>query len=239
MADYNQNNYQNNRNNYGSNESNYYGSGYNDSGYGAGYNSSYGYDDDLENNLDNGYQMDTKMKRGFDKEYRHKKTDRKETKVWHWIVMDLLTIAICAVGWFLTVALAPVLGAMCYAILPIMIVVSMMIITFLPMIPSGIRTFYTWTMTKLISILIIFLLACDVALPGFQDKVVNMANEFAVVLGENKGHISNEEMQEMIKENLSGGKDAEEAKKDSESNDANGTETDVTEESKTEETNNS
>ena len=235
MSDYNQNN----RNNYGSNESNYYGSGYNDSGYGAGYNSSYGYDDDLENNLDNGYQMDAKMKREFDKEYRHKKTDRKETKVWHWIVMDLLTIAICAVGWFLTVALAPVLGAMCYAILPIMIVVSMMIITFLPMIPSGIRTFYTWTMTKLISILIIFLLACDVALPGFQDKVVNMANEFAVVLGENKGHISNEEMQEMIKENLSGGKDAEEAKKDSESNDANGTETDVTEESKTEETNNS
>ena len=235
MSDYNQNN----RNNYGSNESNYYGSGYNDSGYGAGYNSSYGYDDDLENNLDNGYQMDTKMKREFDKEYRHKKTDRKETKVWHWIVIDLLTIAICAVGWFLTVALAPVLGAMCYAILPIMIVVSMMIITFLPMIPSGIRTFYTWTMTKLISILIIFLLACDVALPGFQDKVVNMANEFAVVLGENKGHISNEEMQKMIKENLSGGKDAEEAKKDSESNDANGTETDVTEESKTEETNNS
>ena len=235
MSDYNQNN----RNNYGSNESNYYGSGYNDSGYGAGYNSSYGYDDDLENNLDNGYQMDAKMKREFDKEYRHKKTDRKETKVWHWIVIDLLTIAICAVGWFLTVALAPVLGAMCYAILPIMIVVSMMIITFLPMIPSGIRTFYTWTMTKLISILIIFLLACDVALPGFQDKVVNMANEFAVVLGENKGHISNEEMQKMIKENLSGGKDAEEAKKDSESNDANGTETDVTEESKTEETNNS
>ena len=235
MSDYNQNN----RNNYGSNESNYYGSGYNDSGYGAGYNSSYGYDDDLENNLDNGYQMDAKMKREFDKEYRHKKTDRKETKVWHWIVIDLLTIAICAVGWFLTVALAPVLGAMCYAILPIMIVVSMMIITFLPMIPSGIRTFYTWTMTKLISILIIFLLACDVALPGFQDKVVNMANEFAVVLGENKGHISNEEMQEMIKENLSGGKDAEEAKKDSESNDVNGTETGVTEESKTEETNNS
>ena len=235
MSDYNQNN----RNNYGSNESNYYGSGYIDSGYGAGYNSSYGYDDDLENNLDNGYQMDAKMKREFDKEYRHKKTDRKETKVWHWIVIDLLTIAICAVGWFLTVALAPVLGAMCYAILPIMIVVSMMIITFLPMIPSGIRTFYTWTMTKLISILIIFLLACDVALPGFQDKVVNMANEFAVVLGENKGHISNEEMQKMIKENLSGGKDAEEAKKDSESNDANGTETDVTEESKTEETNNS
>lgn len=236
MADYNQNNYQNNRNNYGSNESNYYGSGYNDSGYGAGYNSSYGYDDDLENNLDNGYQMDAKMKREFDKEYRHKKTDRKETKVWHWIVMDLLTSAICAVGWFLTVALAPVLGAMCYAILPIMIVVSMMIITFLPMIPSGIRTFYTWTMTKLISILIIFLLACDVALPGFQDKVVNMANEFAVVLGENKGHISNEEMQKMIKENLSGGKEAEEAKKGSESNDANGTETGVTEESKTEET---
>lgn len=232
MADYNQNN----RNNYGSNESNYYGSGYNDSGYGAGYNSSYGYDDDLENNLDNGYQMDAKMKREFDKEYRHKKTDRKETKVWHWIVMDLLTIVICVVGWFLTVALVPVLGAMCYAILPIMIVVSMMIITFLPMIPSGIRTFYTWTMTKLVSTLIIFLLACDVALPGFQDKVVNMANEFAVVLGENKGHISNEEMQKMIKENLSGGKDAEEAKKDSESNDANDTETGVTEESKTEET---
>ena len=79
-------------------------------------------------------------------------------------------------------------------------------------------------------------MACDVALPGFQDKVVNMANEFAVVLGENKGHISNEEMQKMIKENLSGGKDAEEAKKDSESNDVNGTETGVTEESKTEET---
>lgn len=235
MADYNQNN----RNNYGSNESNYYGSGYNDSGYGAGYNSSYGYDDDLENNLDNGYQMDAKMKREFDKEYRHKKTDRKETKVWHWIVMDLLTSAICAVGWFLTVALAPVLGAMCYAILPILIVVFMMVITFLPMIPSGIRTFYTWTMTKLVSILIIFLLSCNFILPGFQEKVVNLANEFAVVLGENKGHISNEEMQEMIKENLSGGKDAEEAKKDSESNDANGTETDVTEESKTEETNNS
>lgn len=232
MADYNQNN----RNNYGSNESNYYGSGYNDSGYGTGYNSSYGYDDDLENNLDNGYQMDAKMKREFDKEYRHKKTDRKETKVWHWIVMDLLTSVICAVGWFLTVALAPVLGAMCYAVLPILIVVFMMVITFLPMIPSGIRTFYTWTMTKLVSILIIFLLACDVVLPGFQEKVVNLANEFTVVLGENKGHISNEEMQEMIKENLSGGKDAEEAKKDSESNDANGTETGVTEESKTEET---
>ena len=41
MADYN-------RNNYGSNESNYYGSGYDSSGY----DSSYGYDDDLENNLD-------------------------------------------------------------------------------------------------------------------------------------------------------------------------------------------
>lgn len=228
MADYNQNN----RNNYGSNESNYYGSGYDDSGYGAGYDSSYGYDDDLENN----YQMDAKMKREFDKEYRHKKTDRKETKVWHWIVMDLLTIAICAVGWFLTVALAPILGAMCYAVLPILIVVFMMVITFLPMIPSGIRTFYTWTMTKLVSILIIFLLACDVVLPGFQEKVVNLANEFTVILGENKGHISNEEMQEMIKENLSGGKDAEEAKNDSESNDANGTETGVTEESKTEET---
>lgn len=228
MADYN-------RNNYGSNESNYYGSGYDSSGY----DSSYGYDDDLENNLDNGYQMDAKMKREFDKEYRHKKTDRKETKVWHWIVMDLLTIAICAVGWFLTAALAPVLGAMCYAILPIMIVVFMMIITFLPMIPSGIRTFYTWTMTKFISALIIFLLACDVVLPGFQNKVVNMANEFTVILGENKGHISNEEMQEMIKENLSGGKDAEEAKKKSESDDTNGTETGVTEESKTEETNNS
>lgn len=208
MADYNRNN----GNNYGSNESNYYGSSYDGSEYG----SNYGYDDDLENNLDNGYQMDAKMKREFDKEYRHKKTDRKETKVWHWIVMDLLTIVICAVGWFLTAALAPVLGAMCYAILPIMIVVSMMIITFLPMIPSGIRTFYTWTMTKFISALIIFLLACDVVLPGFQDKVVNMANEFAVILGENKGHISNEEMQEMIKENLSGGKDAEEAKKKSE-----------------------
>lgn len=232
MADYNQNN----RNNYGSNESNYYGSGYNDSGYGAGYNSSYGYDDDLESNLDNGYQMDAKMKREFDKEYRHKKTDRKETKVWHWIVMDLLTSAICAVGWFLTVALAPILGAMCYAVLPILIVVFMMVITFLPMIPSGIRTFYTWTMTKLVSILIIFLLSCNFILPGFQEKVVNLANEFTVVLGENKGHISNEEMQEMIKENLSGGKDAEEAKKDSESNDANGTETGVTEENKTEET---
>lgn len=228
MADYNQNN----QNNYGSNESNYYGSGYDDSGYGTGYDSSYGYDDDLETD----YQMDAKMKREFDKEYRHKKTDRKETKVWHWIVMDLLTIAICVVGWFLTVALAPVLGAMCYAVLPILIVVFMMIITFLPMIPSGIRTFYTWTMTKLISILIIFLLACDVVLPGFQDKVVNMANEFAVVLGENKGHISNEEMQEMIKENLSGGKDTEEAKKKSESDDANGTETGVTEEDKIEET---
>lgn len=191
MADYNQNN----RNNYGNNESNYYGSGYDDSGYGAGYDSSYGYDDDLENN----YQMDAKMKREFDKEYRHKKTDRKETKVWHWIVMDLLTIAICAVGWFLTVALAPILGAMCYAVLPILIVVFMMVITFLPMIPSGIRTFYTWTMTKLVSILIIFLLACDVVLPGFQEKVVNLANEFTVILGENKGHISNEEMQKMIK----------------------------------------
>lgn len=232
MADYNQNN----QNNYGSNESNYYGSGYNDSGYGAGYNSGYGYDDDLENNLDNGYQMDAKMKREFDKEYRHKKTDRKETKVWHWIVMDLLTSAICAVGWFLTVVLAPILGAMCYAVLPILIVVFMMVITFLPMIPSGIRTFYTWTMTKLVSILIIFLLSCNFILPGFQEKVVNLANEFTVVLGENKGHISNEEMQKMIKENLSGGKDAEEAKKDSESNDANGTETGVTEESKTEET---
>ena len=205
MADYN-------RNNYGSNESNYYGSGYDSSGY----DSSYGYDDDLENNLDNSYQMDAKMKREFDKEYRHKKTDRKETKVWHWIVMDLLTIAICAVGWFLTVALAPILGAMCYAVLPILIVVFMMVITFLPMIPSGIRTFYTWTMTKFVSILIIFLLACDVVLPGFQEKVVNLANKFTVILGENKGHISNEEMQEMIKENLSGGKDAEEAKKESE-----------------------
>lgn len=232
MADYNQNN----RNNYGSNESNYYGSGYDDSGYGAGYDSSYGYDDDLENNLDNGYQMDAKMKREFDKEYRHKKTDRKETKVWHWIVMDLLTIAICVGGWFLTVALAPVLGAMCYAVLPVLIVVFMMIITFLPMIPSGIRTFYTWTMTKFVSILIIFLLACDVVLPGFQEKVVNLANEFTVILGENKGHISNEEMQEMIKENLSGGKDAEEAKKGAESDGANGTEAGVTEEDKTEET---
>lgn len=202
MADYNQNN----GNNYGSNESNYYGSGYDETGY-----TGYGYDDE-----DNGYQMDAKMKREFDKEYRHKKTDRKETKVWHWIVMDLLTIAICVVGWFLTVALAPVLGAMCYAVLPILIVVFMMIITFLPMIPSGIRTFYTWTMTKFVSILIIFLLACDVVLPGFQEKVVNLANEFTVILGENKGHISNEEMQEMIKENLSGGKDAEEAKKESE-----------------------
>lgn len=208
MADYNQNN----GNNYGSNESNYYGSSYDGSGYG----SNYGYDDDLENNLDNGYQMDAKMKREFDKEYRHKKTDRKETKVWHWIVMDLLTIAICVIGWFLTVALAPVLGAMCYAVLPILIVAFMMVITFLPMIPSGIRTFYTWTMTKFVSILIIFLLACDVVLPGFQEKVVNLANEFTVILGENKGHISNEEMQEMIKENLSGGKDAEEVKKDSE-----------------------
>lgn len=236
MADYN-------RNNYGSNESNYYGSGYDSSGY----DSSYGYDDDLENNLDNGYQMDAKMKREFDKEYRHKKTDRKETKVWHWIVMDLLTIAICAVGWFLTAALAPVLGAMCYAILPIMIVVFMMIITFLPMIPSGIRTFYTWTMTKFISALIIFLLACDVVLPGFQNKVVNMANEFTVILGENKGHISNEEMQEMIKENLSGGKDAEEAKKEEKSeasedtnntdnNTDNNTEAGATEENKQEET---
>lgn len=204
MADYNRNN----GNNYGSNESNYYGSSYD----GSGYDSGYGYDDDLENN----YQMDAKMKREFDKEYRHKKTDRKETKVWHWIVMDLLTIAICVIGWFLTVALAPVLGAMCYAVLPILIVAFMMVITFLPMIPSGIRTFYTWTMTKLVSILIIFLLACDVVLPGFQEKVVNLANEFTVILGENKGHISNEEMQEMIKENLSGGKDAEEAKKESE-----------------------
>lgn len=203
MAEYNQNN----RNNYGgSNESNYYGSGYDETGY-----TGYGYDDE-----DNGYQMDAKMKREFDKEYRHKKTDRKETKVWHWIVMDLLTIAICVVGWFLTVALAPVLGAMCYAVLPILIVVFMMIITFIPMIPSGIRTFYTWTMTKFVSILIIFLLACDVVLPGFQEKVVNLANEFTVILGENKGHISNEEMQEMLKENLSGGKDAEEAKKESE-----------------------
>ena len=103
------------------------------------------------------------------------------------------------------------------------------------MIPSGIRTFYTWTMTKFVSILIIFLLACDVVLPGFQEKVLNLANEFTVILGENKGHISNEEMQEMIKENLSGGKDAE-AKKKSESDDANGTETSVTEEDKTEET---
>lgn len=222
MADYNQNN----RNNYGgSNESNYYGSGYDETGY-----TGYEYDDE-----DNGYQMDAKMKREFDKEYRHKKTDRKETKVWHWIVMDSLTIAICVVGWFLTVALAPVLGAMCYAVLPILIVAFMMIITFLPMIPSGIRTFYTWTMTKFVSILIIFLLACDVVLPGFQEKVVNLANEFTVILGENKGHISNEEMQEMIKENLSGGKDAE-AKKKSESDDANGTETGVTEEDKTEET---
>lgn len=208
MADYNQNN----QNNYGSNESNYYGSGYDDSEYGTGYDSSYGYDDDLETD----YQMDAKMKKEFDKEYRHKKTDRKETKVWHWIVIDLLTIAICAVGWFLTVALAPILGAMCYAVIPILIVVFMMVITFLPMIPSGIRTFYTWTMTKLVSILIIFLLACDVVLPGFQEKVVNLANEFTVILGENKGHISNEEMQEMLKENLSGGKDAEEAKKESE-----------------------
>lgn len=205
MADYN-------RNNYGSNESNYYGSGYDDSGYGTGYDSSYGYDDDLETD----YQMDAKMKKEFDKEYRHKKTDRKETKVWHWVVMDLLTIAICAVGWFLTVALAPILGAMCYAVIPILIVVFMMVITFLPMIPSGIRTFYTWTMTKLVSILIIFLLACDVVLPGFQEKVVNLANEFTVILGENKGHISNEEMQAMIKENLSGGKYAEEDKKESE-----------------------
>lgn len=221
MADYNENN----RSNYGNNESNYYGSSYDETGY-----TGYGYDDE-----DNGYQMDAKMKREFDKEYRHKKTDRKETKVWHWIVMDLLTIAICVVGWFLTVALAPVLGAMCYAVLPILIVVFMMIITFLPMIPSGIRTFYTWTMTKFVSILIIFLLACDVVLPGFQEKVVNLANEFTVILGENKGHISNEEMQEMIKENLSGGKDAE-AKKKSESDDANGTETGVTEEDKTEET---
>ena len=216
MADYNQNN----QNNYGSNESNYYGSGYDDSGYGTGYDSSYGYDDDLETD----YQMDAKMKKEFDKEYRHKKTDRKETKVWHWIVMDLLTIAICAVGWFLTVALAPILGAMCYAVLPILIVVFMMVITFLPMIPSGIRTFYTWTMTKLVSILIIFLLACDVVLPGFQEKVVNFANEFTVILGENKGHISNEEMQEMIKENLSGGKDAEEAKKESENKTSESTE---------------
>lgn len=221
MADYNQNN----QNNYGSNESNYYGTGYDETGY-----TGYGYDDE-----DNSYSMDAKMKREFDKEYRHKKTDRKETKVWHWIVMDLLTIAICVVGWFLTVALAPVLGAMCYAVLPILIVVFMMIITFLPMIPSGIRTFYTWTMTKFVSILIIFLLACDVVLPGFQEKVLNLANEFTVILGENKGHISNEEMQEMIKENLSGGKDAE-AKKKSESDDANGTETGVTEEDKTEET---
>lgn len=221
MADYNQNN----QNNYGSNESNYYGSSYDETGH-----TGYGYDDE-----DNGYQMDAKMKREFDKEYRHKKIDRKETKVWHWIVMDLLTIVICVVGWFLTVALAPVLGAMCYAVLPILIVVFMMIITFLPMIPSGIRTFYTWTMTKFVSILIIFLLACDVVLPGFQEKVVNLANEFTVILGENKGHISNEEMQDMIKENLSGGKDAE-AKKKSESDDANGTETGVTEEDKTEET---
>lgn len=222
MADYNQNN----GNNYGSNESNYYGSGYDETGY-AGY----GYDDE-----DNGYQMDAKMKREFDKEYRHKKTDRKETKVWHWIVMDLLTIAICVIGWFLTVALAPVLGAMCYAVLPILIVAFMMVITFLPMIPSGIRTFYTWTMTKFVSILIIFLLACDVVLPGFQEKVVNLANEFTVILGENKGHISNEEMQEMIKENLSGGKDAEEAKKDSENETSENeeVETEATEENKTE-----
>lgn len=218
MADYNRNN----GNNYGSNESNYYGSSYDSSGYDSGY----GYDDDLENN----YQMDAKMKREFDKEYRHKKTDRKETKVWHWIVMDLLTIAICVIGWFLTVALAPVLGAMCYAVLPILIVAFMMVITFLPMIPSGIRTFYTWTMTKLVSILIIFLLACDVVLPGFQEKVLNLANEFTVILGENKGHISNEEMQEMIKENLSGGKDAEEVKKESE-NKASGTEEEVKPES--------
>ena len=210
MADYNQNN----QNNYGSNESNYYGSGYDETGY-----TGYGYDDE-----DNSYQMDAKMKREFDKEYRHKKTDRKETKVWHWIVMDLLTIAICVVGWFLTVALAPVLGAMCYAVLPILIVAFMMVITFLPMIPSGIRTFYTWTMTKLVSILIIFLLACDVVLPGFQEIVVNLANEFTVILGENKGHISNEEMQEMIKENLSGGKDAEEAKKESENKTSESTE---------------
>lgn len=215
MADYNQNN----QNNYCSNESNYYGSGYDDSGYGTGYDSSYGYDDDLETD----YQMDAKMKKEFDKEYRHKKTDRKETKVWHWIVMDLLTIAICVIGWFLTVALAPVLGAMCYAVLPILIVAFMMVITFLPMIPSGIRTFYTWTMTKFVSILIIFLLACDVVLPGFQEKVVNLANEFTVILGENKGHISNEEMQEMIKENLSGGKDAE-AKKKSENKTSESTE---------------
>ena len=216
MGGYNQNN----RNNYGSNESNYYGSGYDETGY-----TGYGYDDE-----DNGYQIDAKMKREFDKEYRHKKTDRKETKVWHWIVMDLLTIVICVVGWFLTVALAPILGAMCYAVLPILIVAFMMVITFLPMIPSGIRTFYTWTMTKFVSILIIFLLACDVVLPGFQEKVVNLANEFTVILGENKGHISNEEMQEMIKENLSGGKDAEEAKKESE-NKASGTEEEVKPES--------
>lgn len=138
-----------------------------------------------------------KKDKRLEKELKRKKDNKKETKMWHWIMVDIILGVILVASFFMFKLLYPVLGIVAYIAPPLMLLLLLLSFSFVPAIPSGIRSFFEWILAKIIITVIAILLIYGVNVEE-ATQASQMIEGIVEKIVENRGRLTSEDAREVV-----------------------------------------
>ncbi len=106
------------------------------------------------------------------------KRNKKETKVWHWLLVDVLVVAAWFVGRGVKSMLTNQYGAWSWLAYPITYLVLYVLLSILPIFPSGIRSRCRYVTIRTIVIVIAIVVFLGIEIPKMEQNIENATNNF-------------------------------------------------------------
>lgn len=101
------------------------------------------------------------------------KRNKKETKVWHWLVVDVLVVVAWFIGGWLKSNLNQQYGAYSWLAYPITYLVLFILLSVVPILPSGIRSRYRYVIIRTLVLIIVVAIFLGVEIPKMEQNVEN------------------------------------------------------------------
>lgn len=106
------------------------------------------------------------------------KRNKKETKVWHWLLVDVIVVATWFVGGWVKSTLTNQYGSLSFLAYPITYLVVYILLSILPIFPSGIRSRCRYVMIRTIVLVLALVVFLGVEIPKMEQNIENATNNF-------------------------------------------------------------
>ena len=111
-------------------------------------------------------------------EFSLTKRNKKETKVWHWLLVDIVFIATWFIARAIKSMLAEKLGGYSWLVYPGTYLVMFIILAAAPFIPSGIRSRYRYVMIRTVLLLIALTVFLGIEIPKMEQNIETTTENF-------------------------------------------------------------